>query len=48
MGEREAEQAEAQRAQRHGEMFSCLSAEEQAQLLEKLNRDWRSRCRAEH
>ncbi|MGN1250204.1 MAG: MarR family winged helix-turn-helix transcriptional regulator [Candidatus Spyradocola sp.] len=50
-GEREAEQAEVQRAQRHGEMFSCLTAEEQTQLLallEKLNRDWRSRYRAEH
>lgn len=47
-GEREAAQAEAQRAQRHEEMFSCLDAGEQAQLLallEKLNRDWQSRYR---
>ena len=47
-GELEAAQAEARRAQRHREMFSCLDAGEQAQLLallEKLNRDWQSRFR---
>lgn len=40
--------AQAQRVQRHEEMFSCLDAGEQAQLLallEKLNRDWQSRFR---
>lgn len=47
-GELEAAQADARRAQRHREMFSCLDAGEQAQLLallEKLNCDWQSRFR---
>lgn len=45
-GSRQAEEAKAQRDGRHGEMFSALSQEERAQLLElleKVNRDWESR-----
>lgn len=45
-GSRQAEEAKAQREERHGEMFSALSQEEKAQLLgllEKVNTDWESR-----
>lgn len=45
-GSRLAEEAKAQRAGRHGEMFSALSGEERAQLLgllERVNQDWESR-----
>ncbi len=45
-GERQAEEAKAQRAGRHGEMFAVLTEEEKAQLLallEKVNQDWERR-----
>lgn len=43
-----AEEAAAQRKQRHEEMFSCLTEEEKNTLLvlaEKLNNDWQERYR---
>lgn len=45
-GAAQAREAKAQRAHRHEEMFSCLSEEEQGQLLtllEKLREDWDAR-----
>lgn len=45
-GSRQAEEARAQRAGRHGEMFSALSQEEKTRLLgllEKINTDWEAR-----
>ena len=47
-GRIQAEEAAAQRKQRHQEMFSCLSEEEKKSLLElseKLNADWAVRYR---
>lgn len=45
-GRSSAQQAAQQRAQRHQQMFSCLTDDEKAQLLalaEKLNTDWEER-----
>lgn len=45
-GQRKAEEAVAQRQQRHEEMFSVLSEEEKTQLLsllDKINADWETR-----
>ncbi len=45
-GRKAARQAAASRKQRHKDMFSCLTEEEQGELLrllEKLNQDWRKR-----
>lgn len=45
-GGKQAEEAKAQRAGRHGEMFAALAEEEKARLLaslEKLNSDWEQR-----
>lgn len=53
-GKKQGEEAKAQRAGRHGEMFSMLSEEEKAQLLallEKVNQNWDRRFadkRGEH
>lgn len=49
-GEQQAREAAAQRTQRHQEMFACLSAREQTELLgllEKVNADWDARYRSE-
>lgn len=46
LGRSEAAEALRQRTERHREMFSCLTPEEQYKLLElteKLQRDWNSR-----
>ncbi|MDO5327183.1 MAG: MarR family transcriptional regulator [Clostridia bacterium] len=47
-GEARAQEASAQRLQRHQEMFSCLSDDEKAAFLstlEKINADWEERYR---